>query len=110
MKLTQGILPSSKVKDGVDTTIATNPSNHGGIELGTWTDFLADFPMSMNVRPVCECQRGVQCCHQFTKKECEEVLLTLSKSEIKKKYLLKVRKILKSIFESDDLPVYYWAN
>lgn len=77
MKLTQALLPDSKVKDGPDNEITSSPDDNGGFEFGTWTfahpwNFLGKF--EYNERLIGECSFGVQRCHKFTPEQCQKII------------------------------------
>ncbi len=131
MKLVQGILPDSLVKDGPDNPITTSPIEHGGYEMGTWctegpwNDIKMD--ISFNIRKPETCSYGVQRCHLFTIDECEKMIAYLQ--SMKKipihgdpkhtyvwtcdgvnEYYNKGYKLLLGLFKNTvDRPVYYWA-
>lgn len=111
MKMTQGLLPASKVSDGKDNVLASHPWEHGGVELGTWN---FDHPwkglnIKYNIREVGECGYGVQCCHKFTPEECNQVVEKLKAT--KETYTKRGYKRLIELFSNtDDPPVYYWAD
>lgn len=130
MKLTQGILPASKVQDGPDNEVASNPDKYGGFDLGTWSmtpwgKSTTGIVKEYNIRQIEECSFGVQCVHKFTKEECKKVvdyLQTWAKTKYrgKKGYLSpdnhfgwykEYYDIFIKIFQNyEDLPVYYWSN
>jgi len=77
MKLTQGLLPASKVKDGPDNPITSSPYDNGGAEFGTWCFWHPWHALNLkkfNIRPVKKCSHGVQCCHKFTPDECNRIV------------------------------------
>lgn len=126
MKLIQAILPFSKVQDGPDNIITSNPDKNGGFELGTWDHVpWGNIIKEYNIRKVGECSYGVQCCHKFSKEECEKIVEYLKTWKVeyykgKKGYMSPDNKcgwykeyynIFIKIFENhDDLPVYYFAG
>jgi hypothetical protein len=77
LKLTQGLLPASKVQDGPDNSVTSRPDENGGFEFGTWgikKPWECLGKLEMNIRPAGECSFGVQCCHKFTPEQCQKIV------------------------------------
>lgn len=77
MKLTQGILPSSKFKEGPDNPITSNPDAHEGFEIGTWDTL----PMALNFPYQKGAGYDVVAMHYFSKEDCQRMIQILDQCE-----------------------------
>jgi hypothetical protein len=130
LKLTQALLPASKVQDGLDNPIASNPDEHGGYLFNTW-EFshpwkLAGVEISYNLREGSNCGEGVQCSHKFTPEECNKIVEYLKSyvpGEIRGKDVMRDpnikgcgllpqwhARLIELFSNTEDPPVYYWAD
>lgn len=126
MKLTQALLPASKVLDGPDNEVTSNPDKYGGFEFGTWHTHLPwdGIPIKYNIRKMGECGLGVQCCHRFTPEECVAITTHLASfsstgegenagkvdAHGRGHYIKWYNRLFELFGNASDPPVYYWAD
>jgi hypothetical protein len=130
LKLTQGLLPDSKVKDGPDNNVTTYPDDHGGYLFETWEMHhpwkMAGIKIGYNVRQGSECGFGVQRCHKFTIDECNKLVEYLKgyvPIEMKGMPVMKDpnndeygifpewhERLIELFSNTNDPPVFYFAN